>query len=134
MRPTFLLATFAAALAFTGSASAAGNPFGVTVVRFAHGTAPAQMRSAVTASGGVVVSDLSAIDALAVVPTSTGFELRIGSKRNVTDFFADTLIGSDRHDRLGAGAGAGAGALPPTARSAALPTPGTHSSSGTTSA
>ena len=105
MRPTFLLATFAAALAFTGSASAAGNPFGVTVVRFAHGTTPAQMRSAVTASGGVVVGDLSAIDALAVVPTSTGFELRIGSKRSVTDLFADTLIGSDRHDRLGGGAG-----------------------------
>ena len=37
MRPTLLLATFAAALAITGSATAAGNPFGVTVVRFSPG-------------------------------------------------------------------------------------------------
>ena len=103
MRPTLLLATFAAALAITGSATAAGNPFGVTVVRFAPGSTPAQMRAAVTASGGVVVGDLSAIDALAVVPSSAGFDGRVSSKRSVTGLFADTLIGADRHDGMRAG-------------------------------
>jgi lantibiotic leader peptide-processing serine protease len=108
MRPTLLLAAFAAALALTGSATAAGNPFGVTVVRFAHGTTPAQMRAAVTASGGVVVGDLSAIDALAVVPGSAGFDARVSSKRSVTDLFADTLIGGDRHDGMQSGGRGGA--------------------------
>jgi hypothetical protein len=99
-RPRLLLATLAAALALTGSASAAGNPWGVSVVRFAHGTTPAQMRSAVTASGGVVVGDLSAIDALAVVPRSVGFDASLSSKRSVTGLFADTLIGTDNREGL----------------------------------
>src|SRR4051812_38198856 len=110
MRPTLLLATLAAALALTGSATAAGNPFGVTVVRFAPGTTPAQMRAAVTASGGTVVGDLSAIDALAVVPGSTAFDANVRSKRSVTQLFADPLLGGDRHDGMRAG---GAGSGPP---------------------
>ncbi len=100
MRPTLLLATLAAALAFTGSATAAGNPFGVTVVRFSPGSTPAQMRAAVTAAGGVVVGDLSAIDALAVVPASAGFDSRVASKPVVTGLFTDTLFASDRRDDL----------------------------------
>ena len=103
MRPTLLLATLAAALAITGSASAAGNPWGVTVVRFSAGTTPAQMRAAVTASGGVVVGDLSAIDALAVVPSAAGFDSSVSSKRSVTSLFADRLLGSGKHDRLQGG-------------------------------
>jgi subtilisin family serine protease len=99
-RPTLLLATFAAALAITGSATAAGNPFGVTVVRFSPGSTPVQMRAAVTAAGGVVVGDLSAIDALAVVPTSAGFGSRVASKPLVTGLFTDTLFASDRRDDL----------------------------------
>ena len=101
MRPTLLLAAFAAALALTGSATAAGNPFGVTVVRFSPGSTPAQMRAAVTAAGGVVVGDLSPIDALAVVPTSAGFGSRVASKPVVTGLFTDTLFASDRHGELG---------------------------------
>src|SRR3954468_17015333 len=100
MRPTLLLATLAAALAITGSATAAGNPFGVTVVRFSPGSTPAQMRSAVTAAGGVVVGDLSPIDALAVVPASAGFDSRVASKTVVTGLFTDTLFASDHHDEL----------------------------------
>ena len=100
MRPTLLLATFAAALAITGSATAAGNPFGVTVVRFSPGSTPAQMRGAVTAAGGVVVGDLSAIGALAVVPASSGFDSRVASKPAVTGLFTDTLFASDRREDL----------------------------------
>jgi subtilisin family serine protease len=95
-RLTFLLAATAAACALTGSASAAGNPFGVTVVRFSAQTTPAQMRSTVTAAGGVVVGDLSAIGALAVVPRSTGFAARLNSSRSVTALFQDSLFTSDR--------------------------------------
>src|SRR4051795_2980538 len=115
MRPTLLLATLAAALAVTGSATATGNPFGVTVVRFAHGTTPAQMRAAVTASGGTVIGDLSAIDALAVVPGSTGFDASVRTKRSVTQLFADSLLGGERHDRMrGGGPGNGPSDAPGT--------------------
>ena len=95
-RLALLLAAVLAACAFAGSASAAGNPFGVTVVRFSSQTTPAQMRQAVDAAGGVVVTDLSAIDALAVVPRSADFGARIDANRSVTNFFPDTLLAADR--------------------------------------
>ena len=100
MRPTLLLAAFAAAFALAGSATAAGNPFGVTVVRFSPDSTPAQMRAAVTAAGGVVVGDLSAIGALAVVPASAGFDSRVVSKPLVTGLFTDTLFASDHREDL----------------------------------
>ena len=112
MRPTLLLAAFAAALAITGSASAAGNPWGVTVVRFSPGTTPAQMRATVTASGGVVVGDLSAIDALAVVPRSPGFDASVSSKPSVTSLFADPLLDSGKHDGMLGVGGNGPGDRP----------------------
>jgi hypothetical protein len=87
MRLTLLLAAFAGALALTGPVSAAGNPFGVTVVRFSPATSPAQMRAAVVSAGGVVVADLSEIDALGVVPRSTGFTARLNANRAVTAVF-----------------------------------------------
>ena len=90
---------------FAGSASAAGNPFGVTVVRFSSETTPAQMRAAVTAAGGVVVTDLSAIDALAVVPGSENFDSRIDANRSVTDVFEDTLLAGERGVDLTPGGG-----------------------------
>jgi subtilisin family serine protease len=94
-RPAFLLAVFAAACVFAGSASAVGNPFGVTVVRFTPQTTPAQMREAVIAAGGVVLTDLSEIDALAVVPRSEGFGARIDANHSVTTVFPDTLLAGD---------------------------------------
>jgi subtilisin family serine protease len=95
-RPGLLLAAFVAACAFVGSASAAGNPFGVTVVRFAPETTPAQMRSTVAAAGGVAVGDLSAIDALAVVPRFPGFRARLSADGSVTAVFQDSLLEGDR--------------------------------------
>jgi subtilisin family serine protease len=104
-RRTFLLASLAAACVFAGLASAAGNPFGVTVVRFSPETTPAQMRAAVSAAGGVVVGDLSAIDALAVVPRSPKFDSRMDANRSVTDVFEDTLLAGDRGVDLSPGGG-----------------------------
>jgi subtilisin family serine protease len=95
-RLTLLIVAVVAACTFVGEASASGNPFGVSVVRFSPGTTPAQMRAAVTAADGVVVTDLSAIDALAVVPRSSSFRSRIESTRSVTTFFPDTLLAADR--------------------------------------
>jgi uncharacterized lipoprotein YajG len=111
-RLTLLLAAFVVACAFAGSASAAGNPFGVTVVRFSPQTTPAQMRSSVQAAGGVVVGDLSAIDALAVVPRSSSFRARLSADRSVTTFFQDTLLEGDRSTD-GVRGGGGGGAPPP---------------------
>jgi hypothetical protein len=54
-RLTLLLAAFAVACAFAGAASAGGNPFGVTVVRYTPQTSPAQMHAAVTAAGSSAV-------------------------------------------------------------------------------
>jgi len=102
-RVTFLLAAFAASCVWAGPAFA-GNPFGVTVVRFSPHTSPAQMRSDVTTAGGVVVADLSAIDALAVVPRSARFGARLSSSRAVTAVFEDSLFAGDRApDGLGGG-------------------------------
>ena len=104
-RPSLLLATFAAALAITGSASAAGNPFGVTVVRFTPGTSPAQMRQVVTAAGAKVVADLSPIGAMVVVPGSAGFDARVGRNAAVTTAFEDALLGDSRGQPDGRGGG-----------------------------
>jgi subtilisin family serine protease len=104
-RPGFLLAAFVAACTLAGSASAAANPFGVTVVRFSADTTPAQMRSSVAAAGGVVTGDLSAIDALAVVPRSPAFNARLASNRSVTALFQDTLLEGDRSADGGGGTG-----------------------------
>jgi len=117
-RRTLLVAVCGIACVFAGSASAAGNPFGVTVVRFTSQTTPAQMRAQVVAAGGVVLADLSQIDALAVVPRASGFNARVSVNRSVTDLFPDTLFTSDhfadgpRGGGQGHGPGDGAGSDP----------------------
>jgi subtilisin family serine protease len=84
------------ALAFAGSASSGGNPFGVTLVRFSPGTSPAEMRSTVTSAGGIVVADLSPIHALAVVPRAKSFDASLASDGSVTDVFEDSVVAPDR--------------------------------------
>jgi len=96
-RPCLLLATFAAALAISGSATA-GNPFDVTVVRFTPGTTPAQMRQVVAAAGATVVADLSPIGAMVVVPSGAGFDARVDRNAAVTTSFEDALL-DDSHGR-----------------------------------
>jgi subtilisin family serine protease len=94
-RPSFFFAALVAALAFAGPASA-GNPFGIRLVRFAHGTSPGEMRAAVASAGGAVVTDLSAIDALAVASRSPGFAARLAANRAVVASFEDSAIAGDR--------------------------------------
>jgi subtilisin family serine protease len=96
-RLSLFLAAFVGALLFSGSA-AASNPFGITVVRFAPGTAPAQMRSAVSSAGGVVVNDMSQISALAAASSTDGFAERIRRNPAVVAAFQDALLVSDRGD------------------------------------
>jgi subtilisin family serine protease len=75
------------------------NPFGVTVVRFANGTTPAQMQAAVAQAGGSVVTDLSAVGALAVSPLSADFTARVKANARVTTVFVEpvfkTPVGGD---------------------------------------
>ena len=66
-----------------------GNDLGIQVVRFAKGTSPAAMRQAVKDAGAEVVTDLSAIDALAVVPTGSGFQTKIKGQTGVEGAWLD---------------------------------------------
>ena len=102
-----LAAVFALVLAPSALARAHANPLGVTVVRFAHGTSPADMRAAVERAGGTVVSDLSRIDALAVVSSSSAFRARIGASSGVTAAFKESVLGTSRVPDAGDGSGQG---------------------------
>jgi subtilase family protein len=68
------------------------NPFGVTIVRFAGGTSPAQMQEAVASAGGVVITDLSPVGAMAVAPVARDFVAKIGANGRVTSFFAESMF------------------------------------------
>ncbi len=122
-RPSLLLAAFAAALAITGSATAAGNPFGVTVVRFTPGTTPAQMNQIVTSAGGKVVADLSPIGALVVVPGSADFDARVDHNGAVTAAFADALLSDTRGKPDGPGRGGHAPNFAPGPKGKGFPDP-----------
>jgi lantibiotic leader peptide-processing serine protease len=71
------------------------------------------MRAAVVSAGGVVVTDLSEIGALGVVPRSTGFAARLNANRAVTAFFQDSVLttnrGSDERAHGGPGPSGGLG-------------------------
>jgi subtilisin family serine protease len=75
------------------------NPFGITIVRFTNGTTAPQMQSAVSQAGGSVVTDLSAVGALAVSPGSGDFAARIKSNSRVSSVFVEPVfrmpVGSD---------------------------------------
>jgi len=96
-RRGLLLAAIFGALLFAGPASAS-NPYGITMVRFVPGTPPAQMRSAVSSAGGVVVDDLSQIGTLAAASSADGFAQRIRQNPAVAAAFQDAFLVSDRGD------------------------------------
>ena len=73
-------------------AESGANPFGITIVRFADGTTPAQMNAAVAKAGGDVVTDLSQVGAMAVAPGSKDFAARIGANSRVTSFFPESMF------------------------------------------
>jgi lantibiotic leader peptide-processing serine protease len=73
-------------------ARAGANPFGVTIVRFAPGTTPAQMQAAIAAAGGQVVTDLSPLGAMAVASSSPNFRTRLGADSRVTAFFGESMF------------------------------------------
>ena len=69
-----------------------GNSLGVQVVRFAKGTSPSQMRRAVSAAGATIVTDLTKLRALAVVPSkSAGFKARINARKGVRAVWLDRV-------------------------------------------
>ena len=91
--PAVLAVAACAALPAAASAKpqARGNDLGVQVVRFAKGTSPAAMKQAVADAGAEVVTDLSAIDALAVVPTGSGFKSKIKGEKGVKAAWLDLV-------------------------------------------
>ena len=91
----------------------AANPFGVTVVRFKDGTSSAQMRAAIAAAGGEVVTDLSRVGVMAVASKDAAFKSRISANGAVGAAFTDrvrTRVAPDAQAEAGA-TGANAPAL-----------------------
>ena len=91
---TTLAAVAAAVLpsAATARTDPGANSLGIQVVRFADGTSPAAMRAAVETAGADVVTDLSKLDALAVVPRQgSGFATRIKAQRGVRAVWLDRV-------------------------------------------
>lgn len=94
-RPRLLIALLAA-LALAAPAQArphpGPNPFGVMIVRFGGGTTDAAIRSAVAAAGGVVLTDLSDVGAVAVDPVAPDFTARIRANPDVTSVFGEPVF------------------------------------------
>ena len=68
------------------------NALGVQVVRFAPGTSPAAMRRTVTDAGAQVLTDLSQLGVLAVLPKSPAtFAARVGDEKGVRAVWADRV-------------------------------------------
>jgi subtilisin family serine protease len=90
---TVALAAVACTLPAAASAASdpRGNDLGIQVVRFAKGTSPAAMRQAVTNAGGEVVTDLSALNALAVVPTRSSFKSTVKGEKGVKAVWLDQV-------------------------------------------
>lgn len=107
-----LVLTFLCAAAFLAAAPAyaksKANPFGITIVRFAAGTTPAQMQAAVAGAGADVVTDLSPVGALAVAPVAPDFRARIDTNARVTSVFAEPRFDAPfGHDGSEGGSSAG---------------------------
>jgi len=103
-RLVLLLLCAAAFLAVAPGAHSQLNPFGVTVVRFARGTTPAQMQAAVAAAGGQVVTDLSPLGAMAVASSAPDFRARLGADSRVATFFGESMFdGPALNDGRGGG-------------------------------
>jgi subtilisin family serine protease len=102
----FLFLCVAAFLAVAPAYSQAKpNPFRITIVRFESGTTPAQMQTAIANAGGDVVTDLSPVGAMAVMPVARDFGTRIGANSHVAGFLAESMFDApvtvDGNDRGG---------------------------------
>jgi lantibiotic leader peptide-processing serine protease len=105
-RLLFLSLCVAAFLAVAPAYSQAkSNPFRITIVRFETGTTPAQMQASIANAGGDVVTDLSPVGAMAVVPVARDFGARIDADSHVAGFFAESMFDApvtlDGNDRAG---------------------------------
>jgi hypothetical protein len=99
MRKTLAVMTVAVA-AFAGistsaaakpSAASNGNPWNVTVLRFAPGTSAADMAATVKSLGAVVTTDLSKIGVLAVVSTDRGLSAKARADQRVKAVWTDKV-------------------------------------------
>ena len=79
------------------------NPWGILMVRFAKGTSAQQRQAAVTQAGGEVVTDLGAINAVAVASTKSGLASRLRANKAVTAVWQDRIMTTGRDDAGGNG-------------------------------
>jgi subtilisin family serine protease len=98
------------------------NPLGIVMVKFKRGTSAAQARSAVTAAGGQIVTDLSAsVRTIAAVPSANGFANAIAVNASVESVWADRL--SVRIPRTDAGPSDATGKNQPALGNPGITTP-----------
>jgi subtilisin family serine protease len=89
----------AAAPGLPPTANQRANDLGVQVVRFAPGTSPAAMRRAVTNAGADVVTDLSALNVLSVVPrNAASFAGKVKSQPGVLAAWPDHVYRTTAFD------------------------------------
>jgi subtilisin family serine protease len=79
----------AAPAANNTSAATSKNPLGVLIVKFKSGLSQQQMRDAVTNAGGEIITDITRINAIAAVPSTTNFKTNIAKNPNVQKVFED---------------------------------------------
>lgn len=76
-----------------------GNPFGIQVVRFAPGTSPAAMRQSVSDAGAEVLTDLSALNAMAVAPgNASTFASKIRTEPGFRAAWVDHVVKASAFD------------------------------------
>ena len=101
-----LLCSAAFFVAAPAHATSSPNPFGITLVRFAQGTVPAEMKAAVAQAGGDVVTDLSLVATLGVAPRAADFAASMKANPRVTAVFTEPVfripVGTDFSTRDGA--------------------------------
>jgi subtilisin family serine protease len=67
------------------------NPLGVVMVRFRGGVSAATARNAVTAAGGQILQDLTAVHAIAALPGNNNFIAAMSANPNVQAIWADRV-------------------------------------------
>ena len=102
------LSTFAEA-----QTRASANPLGITMVRFNKNVTPAQMASAIADAGGQIVTDLTAINAVAAIGNDASFAARITGNPRVAAAWIDRLsVQIPRGDVMSADAAVQVGRTP----------------------
>lgn len=74
------------------------NPFGTVVVRFKPGTTAAQMDAAIASAGGEVITRVTKLNAVSVLPGGADFSTKIKANAKVKAVFAERIFSTPAAD------------------------------------